>query len=314
MQMTVKPFGLIGCLAALLGSGLPAGAALVCEADLVSLDFGTISVRDGQPQQTSGSATIACSGGTPGTSAVACLTIGAGSGGSGPGLTPRYMSGNGAASLDYQLTAGNAVSLGGTTWETAAFAIALDASGSARIAPTVYAEVTSIGAQASVGPYMSRFEAGGDVLLAYGETACDQTGTASSFTVQATVTASCTVNVSNMDFGTIDAAIVAPVDQTASITVSCTNGSAYTVGLDHGIHAVDGGPSGRRMESGGNLIAYSLYHDASRSLSWELGPGTVAAGVGIGADQVLTVFGRLHENQQAMVGTYSDRVVVVVAY
>ncbi|MDR7126720.1 spore coat U domain-containing protein [Pseudotabrizicola sp. 4114] len=298
----------------LASAGLPARAALVCEADLVPLDFGQISVRDGQSPQTSGPVTISCSGGTPGASAVACVTIGAGSGGSGPGLTPRLLSGTGAASLAYQLTANNVVSAGGITWQTAGFALALDASGSATIVPTIYAEVTSIGAQATIGPYMSRFEAGADVLLAYGEAACDQTGTATSFTVQATVVASCTVNVSNMDFGTIEAAIVTPVDETASISVSCTNGSAYTVGLDQGLHAVDTGASGRRMENGGHLLAYGLYHDASRSQNWGLGAGTLATSVGTGAQQVLTVFGRLLAGQQGMVGTYFDRVVVVVTY
>lgn len=312
--MKVRPLFLASGLAALACASLPASAALFCDADLVSLDFGLISVRDGLSQQTSGPVTISCSGGTPGASVVACVTLGAGSGGSGPGLSPRTMSGNGAATLDYQLTANNAVSLGGITWETVGFAILLDGSGNATIAPTLYAEVTSIGAQAAIGPYLSRFEEGGDVLMAYGDTACDQTGTASSFTVQATVTASCTVDVSNMDFGIIDAAIVAPVDQTASISVTCTNGSAYTVGLDQGINAVEAGPSGRRMDNGGNLLAYGLYHDASRSLGWGLGVGTVAAGVGTGGNQVLTVFGRIMAGQQALVGTYSDRVVVVVAY
>jgi len=314
MQMKVRPLFLVSGLATLASAGLPAQAALVCEADLASLNFGLISVLDGQPQQTSGPVTISCSGGTPGTSAVACLTIGAGSGGSGPGLTPRYMSGSGSATLEYQLTSGNTLSVGGLTWATVGFSVPIDGAGSGTIAPTLYAEVTSIGAQATIGPYQSRFEAGGDVLLAYGNTTCDQTGTASSFTVQATVTASCTVAVSNMDFGIIDAAIGAPVDQTAGISITCTNQSAYSVGLDHGMHAVDAGPSGRRMDNGGSLLAYGLYRDALRSMGWGMDAGTVSAGVGTGSNQVLTVFGRIPSGQQAVAGTYSDRVVVVVTY
>ena len=312
--MKMRPVLLASGIAALAGAGLPARADLACSADVAALDFGLISVRDGHAQQTSGPVTISCSGGIPATSALACVTIGAGSGGSGPGLTPRILSGNGAATLEYQLTADNTLSVGGITWETVDFVVPIDGLGSGTIAPTLYAEVTSIGAQATIGPYLSRFEGGGDVILAYGATACDQTGTASSFTVQATVTASCTVAVSNMDFGNIDAAIVAPVDQTASISITCTNDSAYTVGLDHGVHAVDAGPTGRRMDNGGNLLAYGLYQDASRSLAWGFGTGTVAAGVGTGGNQALTVFGRIPAGQQAVAGTYSDRVVVVVTY
>jgi spore coat protein U-like protein len=36
--------------------------------------------------------------------------------------------------------------------------------------------------------------------------------------------------------------------------------------------------------------------------------------VGTGGNQALTVFGRIPAGQQAVAGTYSDRVVVVVTY
>lgn len=301
-------------LPALICVPWPARAALVCEADLVSLDFGQISVRDGMLEQTSGPVTISCSGGTPSTTATACVMIGAGSGGSGPGLTPRYMTGVGMAVLEYQLTAQNTLSGGGSTWETVGFTLPLDATGSATIAPTLYAEVTSIGAQATVGPYAADFASGSDVQLAYGEADCSQYGTASSFTVRASVAASCTVSVSNMDFGTIDAAVVAPVDQTATISLTCTNASFYTVGLDMGGHPEGTGPSGRRMTNGGNMLAYGLYHDPEATAGWGLDAGSSATGMGTGGHQELTVFGRIFPDQVAVVGLYSDTVVVVVNY
>ena len=68
--MKVRPLFLASGLAALACASLPASAALFCDADLVSLDFGLISVRDGLSQQTSGPVTISCSGGTPGASVV----------------------------------------------------------------------------------------------------------------------------------------------------------------------------------------------------------------------------------------------------
>lgn len=291
-----------------------ARAALVCEADIVSLDFGQISVRDDIPELTSGPVTISCSGGVPNSNAVACVQIGAGSGGSGPGQTPRYMTGAGTTSLEYQLTAGNTFSGGGRTWETASFNLPLDATGSATIAPALYAEITSIGAQATVGSYGSDFASGGDVQLAYGETTCTQNGTASAFTVRANVAASCTVSVSNMDFGTINAAVVAPVDQTATISLTCTNASFYTVGLDMGIYAEGTGSSARRMTNGGNVLAYGLYHDPAARAGWGLDEGNTATGKGTGARQTLTVFGRIFPDQVAVVGIYSDTVVVVVNY
>ncbi len=314
MQMMTRLIVLTAALSAMFCIPSAARAALMCEADLVSLDFGQISVRDGMPEQTSGPVTITCSGGVPDSTAIACVLIGAGSGGSGPGQTPRYMTGGGTASLDYQLTAQNTLSGGGTTWQTVGFSLPLDATGSATIASTIYAEVTSIGAQAIVGSYASSFASGGDVQLAFGETVCSQYGTASSFDVRASVAASCTVNVSDMDFGIIDAALIAPVDQTATIAVTCTNASSYTVGLDMGGQPVGVGPAARRMTNGGNLLAYGLYHDAAGTTGWGLDAANVATGVGTGGNQTLTVYGRIFPDQIAVVGTYADTVVVVVNY
>jgi spore coat protein U-like protein len=313
MQMMRMIF-ITAALPALLCLPSETRAALVCEADLVSLDFGQISVRDGLPEQTSGPITISCSGGVPDSSAVACVQIGAGSGGSGPGQTPRYMTGTSAAALEYQLTAGNTLSGGGRTWETVGFNLQLDATGSVTIAPTLYAEITSIGAQAVVGSYTSDFASGGDVQLTYGETECTQYGTANAFTVRATVAASCTVSVSNMDFGIIDATVVAPVDQTAIISVTCTNASSYTVGLDMGGHPQNDGPSGRQMTNGVNMLAYGLYHDPAATTGWGLEAGTTATGVGTGGHQTLTVFGQIFSDQVAFAGRYSDSVMVVVNY
>ncbi len=294
---------------------LPARAALVCEANIASLNFGLISARDGFTAQINSPVTISCFGGTPGTMVHACLTVGSGSGGSGAGLTPRYMAGGEVAPLAYQLTSQNTLSAGGTTWDVVAFSMPLDVTtGSSAIESTLYAELTSIGAQVTVGSYNSRFEAGSDVALSFGENACDTYGAVNTFTVDAVVTPSCTVNVTNMDFGVIDAIVAAPIDQIATISVSCTNASAYTVGLDHGTNAVASGPTGRRMANGGDLLAYGLYHDAARIADWGLVAGTTASGTGTGGNQELTVYGRILSNQQALVGTYFDSVVVTVSY
>jgi spore coat protein U-like protein len=314
MRMITRLIALTTLLLALVCVPWQAGAALVCEADLVSLDFGQISVRAGLPEQTSGPVTIYCTGGTPDTTATACVMIGAGSGGSGPGQTPRYMNGVGVASLEYQLTAQNTLSSGGSTWETVGFTLPLDATGSGTIAPTLYAEITSIGAQAIVGSYASNFASGGDVQMAYGESECSQYGTASSFSVRANVAASCTVSVSNMDFGVIDAAIILPVDQTATTSVSCTNSSSYTVGLDMGAHPANLGPTGRRMTNGVNVLAYGLYHDVEATAAWGIEAGNVATGIGTGGHQALTVFGRIFLDQEAVVGRYSDTVVLIINY
>ncbi len=290
-----------------------AKADLVCNAAIASLDFGTISVRDGVSPQTSGPVTISCSGGIAGATARACLSIGSGSGGSGAGQTPRFMTGDQTAQLAYELSSQNTLSLGGPIWEDVELAVSMNAAGEGTADTTLYAEVTAIGTQVTVGDYISRFGAGLDVALSFGNITCDQSGAASGFIVEARVEASCTVSVSNMDFGVIDAAVIAPVDQTATVTVSCTNQADYTVGLDQGTHSgVASGLSARNMANGAQLLAYNLYQDAARTITWGLAPG--AAGLGTGSNQAITVFGRILPHQQALAGTYTDSVVVVVTY
>lgn len=297
----------------LIGLPLPARAALVCDADIASLNFGLISVRDGVILHTSSPVKVSCAGGIAGTSVFACLTIGSGNGGT--SLTPRYMTGGDAAPLAYQLTRQNIRAAGGTTWDVATFTVPLDdASASGAVNTTLYAEVTAIGAQVTVGAYHARFEAGTDVTLSYGETGCDTSGAVGAFRVEAVVTPSCTVTVSDMDFGVINAPIIAPVDQIATISVTCTHLSPYTIGLDHGRNAVDAGQTGRRMANGGDLLAYGLYRDPARTAAWGLVAQTVATGTGTGGNQALTIYGRIFAHQQTVVGTYIDTAVVVVSY
>lgn len=313
--MMLRHWGLTVVFFGLTSLPIPAHAALVCEAGIGSLNFGLISGRDGSMPQTNSPVTISCFGGIPGTIVNACLTIGSGTGGSGTALVPRFLTGGEVAPLAYQLTSQNTLSAGGITWDVVAFSMLLDATtGSSAIATTLYAEVTTIGVQVTVGRYNSRFESGTDMTLSYGEIICDKSGAVSTFTVDAVVTPSCTVNVSNLDFGVIDGMVPTPVDQIATISVSCTNASAYTVGLDHGTNAVDSGPRGRRMASGGDLLAYGLYHDEARSADWGMTAGTLASGTGTGGSQDLTVYGQIFSNQQASVGTYADSVVVIVSY
>ena len=58
--MKVRPLFLASGLAALACASLPASAALFCDADLVSLDFGLISVRDGLSLLDSGQPLLQC--------------------------------------------------------------------------------------------------------------------------------------------------------------------------------------------------------------------------------------------------------------
>ena len=288
---------------------LSAHAALICDAQMEHLNFGEISALDGLSLTTSGEATVSCSGGIAHNIVQVDLTIGSEGGSRRLDGTPRYMTGAGAAQLSYTVTGPNGV-------DSVVLEVQLDENGHATSTIPLDAKITSPGSEVIAGSY------GSDDLVALrfcettlpGETECTESAMTSSFTVVASVTASCTVSVSNMDFGNISPDVVSAVDQIATISLSCTNDSDYTIGLSQGAHFVESGPTGRRMNNNGDLLAYGLYRDAARTENWGHDAGTVAAGVGTGEEQSRTVFGRILSNQEAFAGTYYDTVVVIVTY
>lgn len=88
-----------------------------------------------------------------------------------------------------------------------------------------------------------------------------QTGSASlSLTVTLQVTNDCTtITAPAVSFGS--APLLSSFGSVAkTISVTCTKGSVYTVGLSDGIHAVNGV---RNMASAGNLISYDIYQSTS---------------------------------------------------
>ncbi len=136
-----------------------------------------------------------------------------------------------------------------------------------------------------------------------------------SFTVSATVLASCSVSATNLSFGNYTASSGTNLDATSTVSVTCTNGQAYTIALDGGSVAAD--VSARTMSDGAaHTLAYSLYTDAGRTTLW--GDGTsgtsTVAGTGDGTQQDATVYGRIAASQFAAAGSYTDTVTVTVSY
>ncbi len=136
-----------------------------------------------------------------------------------------------------------------------------------------------------------------------------------SFTVTATVLASCDVSANNLSFLNYDPISPTPHDVTTSVVVICTNGTSYDVGL-----SVGGGAgatyAARRMTHAGQTLAYSLYSDGAHSVVWGETIGVDAVhGTGSGANQPLTVYGRIPAGQTAPAGgPYSDTITVTVTY
>jgi spore coat protein U-like protein len=154
-------------------------------------------------------------------------------------------------------------------------------------------------------------------LIAFVRPARAGTATAN-LTVTANVLGACTIDAAALAFGNYDPA--ADRDMSTDITVHCTQGSSYWIGLG------DGGnfSGGRRMAGGvAEFLSYGLYRSAAdrdADIVWDnndpgvanhLTASTAAAGF---SDYTVTVFGRIPAGQNVSTGGYSDTVLMTVNF
>lgn len=146
-------------------------------------------------------------------------------------------------------------------------------------------------------------------------------GTATSdLSTTATVVANCTISTSAVAFGNYDPIVVnktAALDNTGTVTVTCTSGSATTVTLGQGANGATGTLPAtplRQMAASTNRLAYDLYSDTARSVIWADTTVTGVAHTGTGAAVALTVYGRVPANQNKPAGAYADTVVATVTF
>lgn len=138
----------------------------------------------------------------------------------------------------------------------------------------------------------------------------------------ATATTTMSISANVLDLCTVSAAPLAfgdyrgvQLDGTSTLSVICTNGTKYDVGLNAG--ATAGATVDARKMAGpaSSTLAYQLYTAAGRTVVWgdTVGTNTVA-GTGSGAAQALTVYGRIPAAQFSRAGAYTDTVTVTVTY
>jgi spore coat protein U-like protein len=132
------------------------------------------------------------------------------------------------------------------------------------------------------------------------------------FQVSANVPAVCLISATNLAFGAYTGAVA---NATSTVSVTCTNATPYTVGLDAGTST--GATVSTRKMTGprGALLAYSLSRDSARSLNWGNTVGTdTQSGSGNGNAQNLTVFGQVAANQFVAAGNYTDTITATITY
>lgn len=136
--------------------------------------------------------------------------------------------------------------------------------------------------------------------------------------VSATVQRSCTVSAGEIGFGVLTQGTNS--DASASITITCTAGSANdapsaTFGLGANASGSQRRMAGGEAPLGGTaFVPYNLFSDSARVVpvtSSTLVSTTAASG---GVSYSTTIYGRVPAAGDYQLGTYSDTVTVVVTY
>ena len=138
------------------------------------------------------------------------------------------------------------------------------------------------------------------------------------FGVSATVTKSCDVSGTALGFGAVNVLTGANVDATATLTATCTSGSAFTIGLSAGTSP--GATTASRMmtQSADNTkrLSYTLSAVAPGGANWGgAGEPGIASSTGSGSGQPITVYGRIPAGQTATsMGLYSDTIIATIDF
>jgi spore coat protein U-like protein len=134
----------------------------------------------------------------------------------------------------------------------------------------------------------------------------------STFAVNVTIQSTCLIAVVPMAFTAYTGALLS---STTTVSITCTNTTPYNVGLSAGL-ATGASVTTRKMtNTGSQVIGYVLTSDAGHTVNWGQTTGTdTIAGTGIGAAQVLTVYGQIAAGQYSTPGAYSDTITATVTY
>lgn len=298
--------------------------AQTCSASITDIDFGTVNPLSTSAVDALATLRITCTSIPRNAAVKICASISDGSGGSSGAV--RLLRGPSSATMSYQLfqdanrTRGWGATDNNQLGTVPAFTLGNGTSTSATGATSIYARLFGGQSTAAPGSYVSSYT-GAETAFTYaaytsGATAnCDGfagTGVVRpTFDVSATPAAGCSITSTDLTFPTVGV-LTSSVQAEASLGVTCTNRTTYSVTIDNGVTGT--GPTTRRMTSAaGTAITYGLYRNSARTLPWG-GSGQTLSGTGTGTTQTTPVYGLVPAQATPAPVSYSDRVVVTVTY
>lgn len=293
-----------------------------CSFAVSDVDFGTVDILSGGAVDTTATLSITCSG-LPLNTVRVCASIGAGSGGA--TATVRRLQGP-TTTIDYQLyqDGGRTVVWGSSYWglpgTPPTIDIPLNLAGNGSGNATIFARLLAAQQTKPAETYDSSFTAA-DNVFDYGYTFIGIVGCnlipllpqvdSATFEATATVDDNCNVTAADIDFGSVGI-LSANVDAQGEVSVTCTNGTPYSIALDGGLAAAP--PTAREMSLAANTVTYGIYKDTVRTQPWGDGVGTLLASTGSGVAQPWPTYGRVPPQATPPPGAYSDSIIVTVSY
>lgn len=154
------------------------------------------------------------------------------------------------------------------------------------------------------------------VLFAAASSASAATST-TSLSISANVAANCTISQGNgLSFGDYTGS---QLQTTGSLSVTCTSGTTYTIGLSQG-----SGPSTsnrklrQNVSQSPSFLEYALYYDSGMTQNWgdvtDSSPN-LYSGTGNGQAQSVTAYGVVAAGQSGLgTGSYSDTLTATITY
>jgi spore coat protein U-like protein len=282
----------------LLACGARQAAAATCSISATSIVFG--SYTGATTVNVTGTLNVNCPNGS-----AYYITLTAGQ--QGGSVTTRKMLGQNSVLLGYGLFSDSARTLNwGNTYGTNT--VSGTGSGVSQIV-TIYAQLPS-----------SQYAPGGGENSRYSDTIqvaiVSPTGgfttAAVNFNVNATGSASCAITASPLNFANYTGALL---NSTTTISVTCTNGTSYNVGLNAG--TATGATVTKRSMTGpaSALLGYKLFSNSGYTINWgnTVGTDTVAR-KGTGTGQSITVYGQIPAGESARIGTYTDTITATITY
>jgi spore coat protein U-like protein len=288
---------LIGLGLLLFGAGTAfAGTSPSCTPTSAGISFGNFT---GSQITITGSITLTCTGtGSDNYN----LDLSTGSSGS---YTPRRMK-NGSNSLSYNLytdpTFSKIWGAGSGGVDHVSGTVNMGSSTTVTITIPLYAKLPAQ-TKPPFGPYS-------DTIVA--TLTISNVVTTVSFLVTANVPPDCTFSAADLVFGTYSGA---QLDAQSQISLTCTSGTAWNVGLNQGTFAGATVTTRKMTGPGSSSMSYSLFRNSARSQNWGNTVGTdTVSGTGSGSSQSVTVFGRVPGAQNLPAGSYQDTIIATITF